>query len=118
MMAPPRIGMAEDAQLAPTFSWANSDAARGERARDQRVFHAERNPHPRLAGHLQRPVNHDHSAPAGPGDRRDLGQALSKIARVYTDTHGFSAYGGSLGWILGVLMCPRRKNFNDRRLHV
>jgi hypothetical protein len=54
----------------------------------------------------------------GPAIDGILGQALSKIARVYTDTHGFSAYGGSLGWALGVLMCPRLKNFNDRRQHV
>ena len=54
----------------------------------------------------------------GPAIDGILGQALSKIARVYTDTHGFSAYGASLGWTLGVLMCPRLKNFNDRRLHV
>jgi TnpA family transposase len=54
----------------------------------------------------------------GPAIDGILGQELSKIARVYTDTHGFSAYGASLGWMLGILMCPRLKNFNDRRLHV
>jgi hypothetical protein len=54
----------------------------------------------------------------GPAIGGILGQELSKIARVYTDTHGFSAYGGSLGWALGILLCPRLKNFNDRRLHV
>jgi TnpA family transposase len=54
----------------------------------------------------------------GPAIDGILGQELSKIARIYTDTHGFSAYGGSLGWTLGILMCPRLKNFNDRRLHV
>src|SRR5260370_42147816 len=47
MMATPRIRTPEDAQLAPTVSWVNSDAARGERARDQRVLHAERS---RVAG--------------------------------------------------------------------
>src|SRR5208282_6431915 len=47
MMAPRRIGMPEDAQLAPTVSWANSDAARGKRARHQRVLYAERS---RVAG--------------------------------------------------------------------
>ena len=54
----------------------------------------------------------------GPAIDGILGQELSKIVRIYTDTHGFSAYGASLGWILGILMCPRLKNFNDRRLHV
>ena len=54
----------------------------------------------------------------GPAIDGILGQELSQIARVYTDTHGFSAYGGSLGWVVGILMCPRLKNFNDRRLHV
>ncbi len=54
----------------------------------------------------------------GPAIDGVLGQELSKIARVYTDTHGFSAYGGSLGWVVGILLCPRLKNFNDRRLHV
>lgn len=54
----------------------------------------------------------------GPAIDGVLGQELSKIARVYTDTHGFSAYGGSLAWTLGLLLCPRLKNFNDRRLHV
>ena len=47
-----------------------------------------------------------------------LGQELSKIVRVFTDTHGFSAYGGSLGWLEGILLCPRLKNHKDRRLHV
>jgi TnpA family transposase len=54
----------------------------------------------------------------GPAIDGVLGQQLSKIARVYTDTHGYSAYGGSLGWTMGVLLCPRLKNHNDRRLHV
>ncbi len=54
----------------------------------------------------------------GPAIDGILGQQLSKIARVYTDTHGYSAYGGSLGWTVGVLLCPRLKNHNDRRLHV
>ena len=54
----------------------------------------------------------------GPAIDRILGQELSKIARVYTDTHGFSAYGGSLAWNVGMLLCPRLKNHNDRRLHV
>jgi len=54
----------------------------------------------------------------GPAIDGILGQELSKIARVYTDTHGFSAYGGSLAWNVGILMCPRLKNHNDRRLHV
>jgi TnpA family transposase len=54
----------------------------------------------------------------GPAIDGILGQTVSKIARVYTDTHGFSAYGGSLGWVVGVLLCPRLKNHNDRRLHV
>jgi TnpA family transposase len=54
----------------------------------------------------------------GPAIDGILGQELSKIARIFTDTHGFSAYGGSLGWIVGILLCPRLKNHNDRRLHV
>jgi TnpA family transposase len=54
----------------------------------------------------------------GPAIDGILGQELSKIARIFTDTHGFSAYGGSLGWVVGILMCPRLKNHNDRRLHV
>jgi TnpA family transposase len=54
----------------------------------------------------------------GPAIGGILGQELSKIARVYTDTHGFSAYGGSLAWTVGMLLCPRLKNHNDRRLHV
>ncbi len=54
----------------------------------------------------------------GPAIDGVLGQELSKVARVYTDTHGFSAYGGSLGWVVGFLLCPQLKNFNDRRLHV
>ena len=44
-------------------------------------------------------------------------RSFPKIVRIYTDTHGFSAYGASLGWILGILMCPRLKNFNSR-LHI
>jgi TnpA family transposase len=55
---------------------------------------------------------------SGPAIDGILGQEISKIVRIYTDTHGFSAYGASLGWILGILMCPRLKNFNDRRLHI
>jgi TnpA family transposase len=54
----------------------------------------------------------------GPAIDGILGQQLANIAKIYTDTHGFSAYGGSLGWVLGILMCPRLKNFRDRRLHV
>jgi TnpA family transposase len=54
----------------------------------------------------------------GPAIDGVLGQQLSKIARVYTDTHGYSAYGGILGWTMGVLLCPRLKNHNDRRQHV
>ena len=54
----------------------------------------------------------------GPAIDGILGQEISKIIRIYTDTHGFSAYGASLAWILGILMCPRLKNFNDRRLHI
>jgi len=54
----------------------------------------------------------------GPAIDGVLGQELSKIARVFTDTHGFSAYGGSLGWACNVQLCPRLKNHNDRRLHV
>ena len=54
----------------------------------------------------------------GPAIDGILGQEISKIARVYTDTHGFSAYGGSLAWTVGMLLCPRLKNHNDRRLHV
>jgi TnpA family transposase len=54
----------------------------------------------------------------GPAIDGILGQELSKIARVFTDTHGFSAYGGSLSWNVGILLCPRLKNHNDRRLHV
>ena len=54
----------------------------------------------------------------GPAIDGILGQELSKTARVYTDTHGFSAYGGSLAWNVGMLLCPRLKNHNDRRLHV
>jgi TnpA family transposase len=54
----------------------------------------------------------------GPAIDGILGQELSKIARVFTDTHGFSAYGGSLAWTVGILLCPRLKNHNDRRLHV
>src|ERR1039457_2208649 len=42
MMASPRIGTVGDAPLAATVSRADPAAARGERTRDQRVFHAER----------------------------------------------------------------------------
>lgn len=54
----------------------------------------------------------------GPAIDGVLGQELSKIVRVYTNTHGFSVFGGSLGWAVGVLLCPRLKSDNDRRLHV
>jgi len=55
----------------------------------------------------------------GPAIDGVLGQDVSKIVRVFTDTHGFSAYGGSLGWAAaGILICPRLKSFKDRRLHV
>jgi TnpA family transposase len=54
----------------------------------------------------------------GPAIDGILGQELSKIARIFTDTHGFSAYGGSLGWLEEILVCPRLKNHNDRRLHI
>jgi hypothetical protein len=45
----------------------------------------------------------------GPAIDGILGQQLANIAKIYTDTHGFSAYGGSLGWAVGILMCPRLK---------
>src|SRR5216683_659952 len=85
MMAPPRIGMAEDAQLAPTFSWANSDAARGERARDQRVLHAERN---RVAGGPV-PIWCGHAA------RRGITNRLSEDVWPATRQTAARACGGS-----------------------
>lgn len=42
-----------------------------------------------------------------------MGPELSKIVRVFTDTHGFSADGGSLGWLEGILLCPRLKRSDD-----
>ena len=64
-------------------------------------------PYARLAGHLQRSLDHDHAAAGRSRNRRDLrSRTLEDCSRVH------------LAWNVGMLLCPRLKSHNDRRLHV
>ncbi len=56
-----------------------------------RERHRDLCPFSRLAAYFCRPIDHDFSASTGPANDGVLGQQLSKIARVYTAPHGFSA---------------------------
>ena len=47
-----------------------------------------------------------------------LRQTLAPIQKIYTDTHGYSAWAMGLSKHLGYDLCPRLKSFPDRRLHV
>jgi TnpA family transposase len=45
-------------------------------------------------------------------------QTLAPIQRLFTDTHGYSAWAMGLAKHQGLDLCPRLKSFRDRRLHV
>jgi TnpA family transposase len=47
-----------------------------------------------------------------------LHQTLAPIQRIFTDTHGYSAWAMALSKQEGFDLCPRLKSFRDRRLHV
>ena len=47
-----------------------------------------------------------------------LRQTLAPIQRIFTDTHGYSAWAMGLSKRVGYDLCPRLKSFPDRRLHV
>jgi len=47
-----------------------------------------------------------------------LRQRNAPIRRVFSDTHGYSAFGMTLGKFEGIDLCPRLRSFNDRRLHI
>ena len=47
-----------------------------------------------------------------------LRQTLAPIQRIFTDTHGYSAWAMGLSKREGYDLCPRLKSFPDRRLHV
>ena len=47
-----------------------------------------------------------------------LRQTLAPIQRIFTDTHGYSAWAMALSKQEGFDLCPRLKSFRDRRLHV
>jgi TnpA family transposase len=47
-----------------------------------------------------------------------LRQTLAPIQKIFTDTHGYSAWAMGLSKHCGYDLCPRLKSFPDRRLHV
>jgi TnpA family transposase len=47
-----------------------------------------------------------------------LRQTLAPIQKIFTDTHGYSAWAMGLSKHVGYDLCPRLKSFPDRRLHV
>jgi TnpA family transposase len=47
-----------------------------------------------------------------------LRQTLAPIQKIFTDTHGYSAWAMGLSKQCGYDLCPRLKSFPDRRLHV
>jgi len=47
-----------------------------------------------------------------------LRQTLAPIQKIFTDTHGYSAWAMALSKNLGFDLCPRLKSFPDRRLHI
>jgi TnpA family transposase len=47
-----------------------------------------------------------------------LRQRNAPIRRVFSDTHGYSAFGMTLGKFEGIDLCPRLRSFKDRRLHI
>ncbi len=47
-----------------------------------------------------------------------LRQRNAPIRRVFADTHGYSAFGMTLGKFEGIDLCPRLRSFKDRRLHI
>ena len=47
-----------------------------------------------------------------------LRQRNAPIRRVFSDTHGYSAFGMALGKFEGIDLCPRLRSFKDRRLHL
>jgi TnpA family transposase len=47
-----------------------------------------------------------------------LRQTLSPIQKIFTDTHGYSAWAMGLSKQVGYDLCPRLNGFLDRRLHV
>jgi TnpA family transposase len=47
-----------------------------------------------------------------------LRQTLAPIQKIFTDTHGYSAWAMALSKREGYDLCPRLKSFPDRRLHV
>jgi TnpA family transposase len=47
-----------------------------------------------------------------------LRQRNAPIRRVFSDTHGYSAFGMTLGKFQGIDLCPRLRSFKGRRLHI